>query len=194
MAAFSSGLDTTTPEFQRNRDGMLARISELREAVESVSHGGDERARQKHLDRGKLLPRDRVNRLLDPGAPFLELSQLAGWGMYDGNVPSGGLLTGVGRVTGHECVVIANDATVKGSGSHDKTGRHCLPDDPNGKLDVVKASGFWLRDGQGELTKRCRHICWDGCMFPNSVMQDPQTWNQVLAAMLDVRAAHGWRE
>ena len=62
MAAFSSGLDTTTPEFQRNRDGMLARISELRDAVESVSHGGDERARQKHLDRGKLLPRDRVNR------------------------------------------------------------------------------------------------------------------------------------
>jgi len=114
MAAFSSGLDTTTPEFQRNRDGMLARISELRDAVESVSHGGDQRARQKHLDRGKLLPRDRVNRLLDPGAPFLELSQLAGWGMYDGNVPSGGLLTGVGRVTGHECVVIANDATVKG--------------------------------------------------------------------------------
>ena len=90
--------------------------------------------------------------------------------------------------------VAQNDATVKGSGSHDKTGRHCLPDDPNGKLDVVKASGFWLRDGQGELTKRCRHICWDGCMFPNSVMQDPQTWNQVLAAMLDVRAAHGWRE
>ena len=114
MAAFSSTLDTATPEFQRNRDGMQARISELREAVESVSHGGDERARRKHLDRGKLLTRDRVNRLLDPGAPFLELSQLAGWGMYDGNVPAGGLLTGVGRVSGLECVVIANDATVKG--------------------------------------------------------------------------------
>ena len=114
MAVFNSVLDPATPEFQRNRADMLAKISELRNAVKTVSYGGNDKARQKHLERGKLLPRDRVNRLLDQGAPFLELSQLAGWGMYDGKVPSGGLLTGVGRVSGHECVVIANDATVKG--------------------------------------------------------------------------------
>lgn len=90
--------------------------------------------------------------------------------------------------------VAQNDATVKGSGSHDKTGRHCLPNDPNGKLDIVKASGSWLRDGDGEVSKVCRHICWDGCMFPNSVMQDPKTWNDILAVMIQVRDAHGWSE
>jgi len=90
--------------------------------------------------------------------------------------------------------VAQNDATVKGAGSHDKTGRHCLPDDPNGKLDIVRASGSWLRDGTGQLTKECRHICWDGCMFPNDVMRDSQTWNHILGAMVQVRDAHGWQE
>lgn len=90
--------------------------------------------------------------------------------------------------------VAQNDATVKGSGSHDKTGRHCLANDPKGKLDIAWAAGHWLRDDNGQLTKRCGHICWDGCMFPNRVMQDPQTWNDILAAMLKVRNMHGWRE
>jgi sugar phosphate isomerase/epimerase len=88
--------------------------------------------------------------------------------------------------------VAQNDATVKGSGSHDKTGRHCLPFDPNGKLDIVKHAGFWLRDDAGQLTKRFDHICWDGCMFPNAVMTQQQTWNDVLSVMTAVRAAHGW--
>ena len=87
-----------------------------------------------------------------------------------------------------------NDATVKGSGSHDKTGRHCLPGDPGGKLDIARHAGFWLRDAEGELTQACRHICWDGCMFANDVMKRPQTWNDILAAMLAVRDAHGWVE
>ncbi len=90
--------------------------------------------------------------------------------------------------------VAQNDGTVFGSGSHDKTGRHCQATDPNGKLDIVKHAGYWLRDEDGELTQRCRHICWDGCMFPNAVMEDPQTWNDILAAMVDVREAHGRRE
>lgn len=88
--------------------------------------------------------------------------------------------------------VAQNDATVKGSGSHDKTGRHCLPNDPNGKLDIAQHAGYWLRDADGNLTKRFQHICWDGCMFPNDVMMDPQTWNDILAAMVAVRDAHGW--
>jgi sugar phosphate isomerase/epimerase len=90
--------------------------------------------------------------------------------------------------------VAQNDGTVKGLGYHDKTGRHCLPKDPNGKLDIARHAGFWLRDANGNLTKAFQHICWDGCMFPNSVMRDPQTWNDILGAMAAVRDAHGWRQ
>ena len=90
--------------------------------------------------------------------------------------------------------VAQNDATVFGSGSHDHTGRHCLPNDPNGKLDVPHVAGFWLRDQKGNLTKKARHVCWDGCMFPNAVMMKPETWNSILATMVAVRDAHGWQE
>ena len=90
--------------------------------------------------------------------------------------------------------VAQNDATVFGSGSHDKTGRHCLPNDPNGKLDIPTAAGYWLRDAEGELTKTCKHLCWDGCMFPNETMLSQQTWNDILASMSSVRDQHGWRE
>jgi sugar phosphate isomerase/epimerase len=90
--------------------------------------------------------------------------------------------------------VAQNDATVKGSGSHDKTGRHCLPNDPNGKLNIAHHAGYWLRDGYGNITKRLRHICWDGCMFPNDTMMKPETWRDILKAMVDVRDAHGWNE
>ncbi|MBK7493861.1 MAG: TIM barrel protein [Candidatus Omnitrophica bacterium] len=90
--------------------------------------------------------------------------------------------------------VAQNDATVFGSGSHDRTGRHCLPKDPNGKLDITRHAGFWLRDENGQVTRKVRHLCWDGCMFPNAVMKNPQTWNDILAAMIAVRDAHGWVE
>jgi hypothetical protein len=88
--------------------------------------------------------------------------------------------------------VAQNDATVKGSGSHDKTGRHCLPKDPNGKLDIARHAGAWLRDDSGTVTRALRHICWDGCMFPNATMMQASTWNDVLGAMIAVRDAHGW--
>ncbi len=88
--------------------------------------------------------------------------------------------------------VAQNDGTVFGSGSHDKTGRHCLATDPAGKLDIAHHAGFWLRDEQGRPTKAVQHICWDGCMFPNAVMHDPKTWNDILATMIAVRDAHGW--
>jgi sugar phosphate isomerase/epimerase len=88
--------------------------------------------------------------------------------------------------------VAQNDGTVKGQGSHDKTGRHCPPDDPNGLMDIVKVAGMWMRDDNGVPTRAFEHICWDGCMFPNDVMTDPQTWNKVLKVMIDVRNAHGW--
>ncbi len=89
--------------------------------------------------------------------------------------------------------VAQNDGTTFGSGDHEKTGRHCQIDDPNGRLDVVKHAGYWLRDN-GALTKKMRHICWDGCMFPNAVMESQETWNKILGAMVAVRDAHGWME
>lgn len=88
--------------------------------------------------------------------------------------------------------VAQNDGSVKGSGSHDKTGRHCQPTDPNGKLDIVRDAGAWLRGENGEPLRVLQHMCWDGCMFPNAVMLDPKTWNDVLAVMIAVRDAHGW--
>ena len=88
--------------------------------------------------------------------------------------------------------VAQNDATAKGSGSHDKTGRHCLPNDPEGKLDIVRHAGYWMRNDQGEPTRAFQHICWDGCMFSNSVMSDPKTWRDILGVMIAVREAHGW--
>jgi sugar phosphate isomerase/epimerase len=88
--------------------------------------------------------------------------------------------------------VAQNDGTVKGAGSHDKTGRHCPPCDPNGKLDIVRDAGAWLRDSAGNPTHAVQHICWDGCMFPNSMMLDPKTWQDVLRVMIAVRDAHGW--
>ena len=90
--------------------------------------------------------------------------------------------------------VAQNDATVKGSGSHDKTGRHCLPNDPAGKLKIAHHAGFWMRDSYGNLTKKFKHVCWDGCMFPNETMMKPQTWNSILATMIAVRDAHGWSD
>jgi hypothetical protein len=88
--------------------------------------------------------------------------------------------------------VAQNDGTVHGSGSHDKTGRHCPANDPNGKMDIVKVAGLWMRDTSGTPTKAYQHICWDGCMFPNSMMMAPETWQNILGTLIAVRDAHGW--
>jgi len=87
--------------------------------------------------------------------------------------------------------VAQNDGEVHGSGSHDKTGKHCPADDSAGKLDIVKCSGRWL---EGAADRGIRHICWDGCMFPNAMLEDPHTWNTILATMIAVRDQHGWSE
>ena len=85
--------------------------------------------------------------------------------------------------------VAQNDGEVHGAGNHDKTGKHCPADDPNGKLDIVKCSEVWLRDA-GE--RGIQHICWDGCMFPNATLENPETWNTILGKMVEVRDACGW--
>ena len=97
-----------------NRAAHSALVDELRRRLADTARGGSPKARQRHIDRGKLLPRDRVDQLLDPGSPFLELSALAANGMYDDESPGAGIITGIGRVSGRECVIVANDATVKG--------------------------------------------------------------------------------
>ncbi len=88
--------------------------------------------------------------------------------------------------------VAQNDGTAYGSGSHDKTGRHCQATDPNGKLDIAVDAGHWLRTENGELTKAFKHLCWDGCMFPNTVLEQQKTWNDILAAMIKVRNLNSW--
>ena len=114
MTVIKTALVGRDETFQRNAERMRTLVADLREQVAGVKLGGGARSQERHVGRGKLLPRDRVRTLLDPGAPWLEFSQLAAHGMYGGDISSGGLLTGIGRVMGQEVMVIANDATVKG--------------------------------------------------------------------------------
>src|SRR6266545_6346556 len=110
----TTSFDVASSAAKTNRDSMRALVEDLRERLAVARLGGPERSRQRHVAAGKLLPRDRVERLLDPGTAFLELSALAAYGMYDDEAPGAGMITGIGRVSGVTCVIVANDATVKG--------------------------------------------------------------------------------
>jgi len=114
MTILESKLNTRSDDFKANAEAMQKIVDDLKEKVAKIAQGGGEEARKKHVARGKLLPRDRVQMLLDPGTPFLEFSQLAAYDMYDNAAPSAGIITGIGRVAGQECVIVCNDATVKG--------------------------------------------------------------------------------
>ncbi|MEM6412043.1 MAG: carboxyl transferase domain-containing protein, partial [Pseudomonadota bacterium] len=114
MPVVKSTLDPTSSAFAANARAMDALVDELRAKTATAALGGSERSRERHTARGKLLPRERVERLLDPGAPFLELSALAANGLYGDEIAGAGIITGVGRVEGRECVIVCNDATVKG--------------------------------------------------------------------------------
>jgi 3-methylcrotonyl-CoA carboxylase beta subunit/propionyl-CoA carboxylase len=114
MDILESHIDLTAPEFSANAAYHRALAAELCERLAQVRRGGDEKAHSRHIGQGKLLVRERIDRLLDPGSPFLELSPLAAWEMYDGEAPGAGIVTGIGRVSGRECTIVANDATVKG--------------------------------------------------------------------------------
>ncbi|MDB5518856.1 MAG: Propionyl-CoA carboxylase, partial [Tardiphaga sp.] len=109
-----SSIDPTSSEFARNADAMRALVAELKEKLGSVAGGGGKVSRAKHTARGKMLARERVDLLVDPGTAFLELSPLAANGLYGGDVHSASIVTGVGRVMGRECMIVANDATIKG--------------------------------------------------------------------------------
>jgi 3-methylcrotonyl-CoA carboxylase beta subunit len=114
MPVIKSQLNPRSAEFRANAERMRALVNDLRQQVARATLGGGDQAREKHVGRGKLLPRERVRTLLDPGSPFLEVGQLAAHGMYGDEAPSAGIVTGIGRVSGRECVIVANDATVKG--------------------------------------------------------------------------------
>ncbi|MCH2057381.1 MAG: methylcrotonoyl-CoA carboxylase [Thalassotalea sp.] len=114
MPKITSKINTRSAEFIENAEHMQAQVDDLKAKLETIKLGGGEKSRERHLSRGKLLPRDRVYQLLDEGSPFLELSQLAAYEVYDDNVPAAGIITGIGRVGGQECIIVANDATVKG--------------------------------------------------------------------------------
>jgi 3-methylcrotonyl-CoA carboxylase beta subunit len=114
MPVIPSTLDRRSDGFHANDAAMRGLVADLRDKTAAIAEGGDEPSRRRHLGRGKLLARERIRLLLDPGSPFLELSAFAAYDMYDGAVPAAGIVTGIGRIAGKECVVIANDATVKG--------------------------------------------------------------------------------
>ena len=114
MTRLTTHVDAADEGFQRARDGMRALVGQLRERLEKVAAGGSERSRERHVSRGKLLPRERVDLLLDAGSPFLEIAPLAAWDLYDDEVPAAGLIAGIGLVEGRHCMIVANDATVKG--------------------------------------------------------------------------------
>lgn len=111
MSVLDSAVDTRSKEFAANKERMRALVDDLRARVAEAAKGGPAHARERHLSRDKLLPRARIEGLLDPGSPFLELSQLAAHGMYGEEVPAAGIITGIGRISGTECMVVCNDAT-----------------------------------------------------------------------------------
>jgi 3-methylcrotonyl-CoA carboxylase beta subunit len=114
MSVLTSRIDEGADTFRRHAGYNRALARELRERVAEAALGGTETHRERHVARGKLLPRDRVGRLLDPGSPFLEIGQLAACDMYKGEVPGAGMIAGIGRVSGRETMIVCNDATVKG--------------------------------------------------------------------------------
>src|SRR6266404_6301619 len=114
LPMIESAIDLRSHEARANAETMRELVADLRETAQNVRLGGGQTARERHLSRGKLLPRDRVRALIDPVSPFLEVGQLAAHGLYGGEVPSAGLIAGIGHVAGRECMIVANDATVKG--------------------------------------------------------------------------------
>ncbi|MBT3798375.1 MAG: methylcrotonoyl-CoA carboxylase, partial [Porticoccaceae bacterium] len=114
MAIIKTKINTKSADFSANAEAMKVKVDDLKSILGTINQGGGAKARARHISRGKLLPRERIQGLLDPGSPFLELSTLAAHGVYDEEVPAAGIITGIGRISGQECMVVANDATVKG--------------------------------------------------------------------------------
>lgn len=153
MSRIVSKVDPRGAEFAANAQWMRGLVADLEEKVARVQQGGGEEARRRHTARGKLLPRERVERLLDPGSPFLEIGQLAAWGMYDDEAPGAGIVSGIGRVQGVECMVVANDATVKGGTYYPISVKKHLRAQEIAQQNRLRASTWSTR---AALTCRCK--------------------------------------
>ena len=143
MAIIESKVNPRAEAFKNNDAAMRDKLAVLRTRVGEVKQGGGERARSRHLSRGKLLPRDRIRALIDRGAPFLEFSQLAAFEVYDDNIASGGVITGIGRVAGKECLIIANDATVKGGTYYSITVKNTHPGAGKSRCKTICLASIW---------------------------------------------------
>jgi len=185
MTVLETSIDTRGPEFEANAVAMAALVADLRDKVAVIATGGSEASRERHVGRGKMLPRDRVAALIDPGSPFLELSQLAAYEVYGDATPAAGLITGVGRIEGRECVIVANDATVKGGTYYPLTVKkhlraqeiaqeNCLP-----CVYLVDSGGAYLPEQDAVFPDR-EHF---GRIFYNQAMMSAQGIAQIAVVM-----------
>ena len=143
MAILYTQINTRSPEFAANSAAMLAQVDDLRTLLARVHEGGGAKAQERHTSRGKLLPRERINRLLDAGSPFLEIGQLAAYEVYGEDVPAAGVVAGIGRVEGVECMIVANDATVKGGSYYPLTVKNTCARKPSPSRTACRASIWW---------------------------------------------------
>jgi 3-methylcrotonyl-CoA carboxylase beta subunit len=185
VTVLSSTANPGSDEFRANHEANLALVEDLRARQARAATGGGERARERHTARGKLLPRERIGRLLDPGAPFLELSPLAALGLYDDEAPGAGIITGVGRVSGRECVIVANDATVKGGTYYPMTVKKHLRAQEVGLQNRLPC--IYLVDSGGAFLPRQADVFPDrehfGRIFFNQATMSAQGIPQIASVM-----------
>jgi 3-methylcrotonyl-CoA carboxylase beta subunit len=185
MAKLISQINTGSQEFKENQAAMQALVDELHKHLQRIALGGDEKARDRHLKHGKLLPRERLQQLLDPGSPFLELSQLAAYQVYDDVVPAAGIITGIGWVSGVECVIVVNDATVKGGTYYPLTVKKHLR-----AQEIAQANNLpciYLVDSGGAFLPRQDEVFPDrdhfGRIFFNQAQMSAQNIPQIAVVM-----------
>jgi 3-methylcrotonyl-CoA carboxylase beta subunit len=185
MAVINSKINTKSSDYENNYQSMQAVVDNLKSTLDSIAKGGGEKACQRHINRGKLLPRERVQALLDPGSPFLELSPLAAHNVYAEDVPAAGIISGIGRVSGQECVIVANDATVKGGSYYPLTVKKHL------RAQAIAAENnlpcIYLVDSGGANLPRQDEVFPDrehfGRIFFNQANMSAQNIPQIAAVM-----------
>lgn len=143
MATLHTQINPRSAEFATNSAAMLEQVQALRTLLAKVHEGGGHKAQERHTSRGKLLPRERIDRLLDPGSPFLEIGQLAAHAVYGEDVPAAGVIAGIGRVEGVECMIVANDATVKGGSYYPLTVKNTCAPRPSPCRTACPACTWW---------------------------------------------------
>jgi len=185
MSQIQSRVNTRSEEFLANAAHMEGLVGDLRERLEEIKRGGGEKYQDRHQSRGKLLVRDRINALIDPGSPFLELSQLAAFKVYGENVAAGGIITGIGRVAGQECVIVANDATVKGGTYYPLTVKKHLRAQTIAQQNLLPC--IYLVDSGGANLPRQDEVFPDrdhfGRIFYNQANMSAQNIPQIAAVM-----------